>query len=164
MFSVLVCGCKNNNIKLQTKYQSKLFFSDASPNPIPFQDGNQLQFPWFNKQSNDFNLIEAILEMITKPLVGFTDGMTNILKAIREKLQPSKQGQDVTQQAQQLLKELQKLNPEKLMEQFKQGVGDAQKVLTDNVKAAGDSAQAVVQNVKDTAADIQQTVVDSVSS
>lgn len=103
--------------------------------------------------------------MITKPLIGFTDVMTNILKAIREKLQPiSKPGQDMTQQAQQLLKELQKLNPEKLMEQFKQGLGDAQKVLADNVKGAGDTAQAVVQNVKDTAADVQQTVVDAVSS
>lgn len=114
------------------------------------------------------------MEMITKPLIGFTDVMTNILKAIREKLQPiPKQGQDITQQAQQLLnsaldngllKELQKLNPEKLIEQFKQGVGDAQKVLNDNVKVTGDTAQEVVQKLKDTAADIQESAVVADSS
>lgn len=85
------------------------------------------------------------MEIVTKPFVGIIDVIANLLKFLREKLRPNdKQGQAVLQQAQDmfnqaldnaLIKELQKLKPDGVIDKIKEGADGLQNSLSQAISS-----------------------------
>lgn len=83
------------------------------------------------------------MDFLTQPFVGIIDILGNLLKFMREKLRPNdKQGQQMLQQAQEmfnqamdnaLIKELQKLKPNEVIDRVKESSSDLHNAMQQSI-------------------------------